>query len=177
MSQPAKQETTVDSHLQKADALLAALDSMDAENALRRLEEVGSQFARETRAQMRELQDKARLGVALELAMKQAQKQGRSTEGRRTLQTLLTAAAFDEDNDGEAPSASGKHRAAALGIHERAFYLAVRRAKELMSDLHPAEAIRTRGVYWFWPKARRNDAASEELVRLRVRYSGKQMGE
>ncbi|CAM9553694.1 unnamed protein product, partial [Pylaiella littoralis] len=59
---------------------------MGAENALRRLEEVGSQFARETRAQMRELQDK--------LAMKQAQKQGRTTEGRRTLETLLTAEAF-----------------------------------------------------------------------------------
>ncbi|CAB1097274.1 unnamed protein product [Ectocarpus sp. CCAP 1310/34] len=60
-------------------------------------------------------------------------------------------------------------RAAALGVREQAFNFATERAKKLLSDLQPTEAIK-RGVYWFWPRAKQSNAASEELLELMRHY-------
>lgn len=162
-------QTNINVHRQKAEAFLAALDSMGAEAALRYLEKIGSQFAKDTRVRLRELEVSASTATSLELALQQAQKQRRTTEGHRTFQTILTAAAFGEADDDGDSSTSGRRRAAALGVNEKAFNFAAARAKKLMADLSPAEAIKN-GVYWFWPRAKRSDAASDELVLLMRQY-------
>ncbi|CAB1099845.1 unnamed protein product [Ectocarpus sp. CCAP 1310/34] len=39
----------------------------------------------------------------------------------------------------------------------------------LLFDLHPTEAIK-RGVFWFWPRVKQSNAASEELLELMRHY-------
>ncbi|CAM9723184.1 unnamed protein product [Ectocarpus sp. 12 AP-2014] len=136
---------------QSPENFLASMDCMGYDNALRHLENIGSTFAKDTRKRLRELEAKASTVGSLERAIEKAQKQRRTNEGSRTLQTILTAAAFPVD-DVEASSISVRRRAATLGVREHAFKFAAERAKKLLSDLHPTEAIK-RGVYWFWPRA------------------------
>ncbi|CAB1110804.1 unnamed protein product [Ectocarpus sp. CCAP 1310/34] len=168
-SEPAEQETAPVNWRQHAtETFLASMDSMGYENALLHLEKIGSTFAKDTLVRLRELEAKASTAVSLERVIEQAQMQRRTIEGRHTLQTILTAAAFPVDVDG-APSISARRRAAVLGVQERAFTFAAERAKKLLSDLHPTEVIK-RGVYWFWPRAKRSDAASEELLELMRQY-------
>ncbi|CAB1110387.1 unnamed protein product [Ectocarpus sp. CCAP 1310/34] len=90
-------------------------------------------------------------------------------EGSRTFHTILTAAAFSVDDVDGAPSVSARRRAAALGVREQAFNFAAERAKKLLSDLQPTEATK-RCVYWFWPRAKQSNAASEELLELMRQY-------
>ena len=118
------------------------------------------------------------MGVSLQRAIAVAMKQNKTKEGNRTWQTLLTAAAFrrqaDEDaeeeggEDGAMPMSS-KRKAAAMGVREKAWCYAVQRMKQLRADLHPTEAI-TNGVYWFWPRATRSVATSEELMQLMTQF-------
>lgn len=42
------------------------------------------------------------------------------------------------------------------GSRKQSFNYAVDRAKRLTADLRPLEAMK-RGVYWFWPRAKRRD--------------------
>ncbi|CAM9708533.1 unnamed protein product [Ectocarpus sp. 4 AP-2014] len=159
-SQPAERETApVDWRQQSTETFLASMDSIGHENALRHLEKVGSTFAKDTIVCLRELEAKASTSASLERAIEQAEKQRRTIEGRHTLQTILTAAAFPVDDVNGAPSISAKRRAAAMGVQERAFNFAAERAKKLLSDLHPTEAIK-RGVFWFWPRAK---SSSEQM--------------
>ncbi|CAB1115158.1 unnamed protein product [Ectocarpus sp. CCAP 1310/34] len=123
------------------------MDSMGYDKALHHLEGTGSKFAKETRVRLRELEAKVSTAVSLERALEQAQRQRRIKEGSRTFQTILTAAAFPVDDVDGAPSVSARRRAAALGVREQAFNFAAERAKKLLSDLQPTEAIK-RGVYW-----------------------------
>ncbi|CAM9806351.1 unnamed protein product [Ectocarpus sp. 12 AP-2014] len=141
----------VDYRQQSPEKFLASMDSMGYGNALRHLENIGSTFAKDTRKRLRELKAKASTVGSLERAIEKAQKQRTTNEGSRTLQTILTAVAFPVD-DVEAPSISVRRRAAALGVREHAFKFAAERAKKLLSDLHPTEAMK-RGVYWFLPRA------------------------
>ncbi|CAM9775752.1 unnamed protein product, partial [Ectocarpus sp. 13 AM-2016] len=136
---------------QSPEKFLASMDSMGYDNALKHLENIGSTLAKDTRKPLRELEAKASTVGSLERAIKKAQKQRRTNEGSRTLQTILTAAAFPVD-DVEAPSILVRRRAAAFRVRERAFKFAADRAKKMLSDLHPTEAIK-RGVYWFLPRA------------------------
>ncbi|CAM9826993.1 unnamed protein product [Ectocarpus fasciculatus] len=145
---------------QSTETFLASMDSMGYDKALKHLEEIGSTFAKDTRKRLRELEDKVSTAVSLERAIEQARKQRRTKEGSRTLQTILTAAAFPVDGVDEVPSLSAAPRAKALGVCEHTFNSAVERAKNLLPNLHPTEAIK-RGVYWFWPRTKQSNAASE----------------
>lgn len=148
---------------------LASMDSMGYDNALRHLEGIGSTFAKEARVRMAELEAKASTAVSVERALEQAEKQRRTVDGSRTWQTILTAAAFPLADDEGGSSMSAKRKAAALGVRKQAFNSAVERGKKLVSDLNPTEAMK-KGVYWFWPRAKRSDAASEELLELMRQY-------
>ena len=150
------------------------MDSMGTDAALGFLEPKGLEVAADIRREVRDLKAKAAVGVALEGAIEVAKKQNKTSEGHRTWQTLLTAAAFRrpanddqeaEEEEEEPTLMSNKRKAAALGVREAAWSYAVKRVKQLQADLHPREAIE-KGVYWFWPRAKRSDAASEELMKL-----------
>ena len=128
--------------------------------------------------EVRDLKAKAEVGVALERAIETAKEHNKTNEGRCTWQTLLTAAAFRrpvnddqeaEEEEEEIASMSSKRKAGALGVREGAWSYAVKRVKQLQADLHPREAIE-KGVYWFWPRAQRSDATSENLMELMRQY-------
>ena len=79
--------------------------------------------------EVRDLKAKAEMGVALERAIETAKKHNKTNEGRRTWQTLLTAAAFRrpvnddqeaEEEEEEPASMSSKWKAGALGVREGA---------------------------------------------------------
>ena len=145
------------------------------------MESKGSKAAKDIRQEIRDLKAKATVGVSLQRAIKVAMKQKNKTnEGSHTWQTLLTAAAFrrpanddeeeeEEEEEEEAMSMSNNHKAAAMGVTKKAWCYAVKCVKQLRADLHPTEAIKN-GVYWFWPRVKRSDAASEELVQLMGQY-------
>ncbi|CAN0213602.1 unnamed protein product, partial [Ectocarpus sp. 13 AM-2016] len=92
--QPAEPTAPVDWRQQST--FLASMDSIGYDSALTHVE-IDSAFAKDTRKRLRELQDKVSTAVSLERAIDQAQKQRRTKEGSRTLQTILTAAAFPLD--------------------------------------------------------------------------------
>ena len=128
--------------------------------------------------EVRDLKAKAEVGVALERAIEMAKKHNKTNEGRRSWQTLLTAAAFRrpvnddqeaEEEEEEPASMSSKRKAGALGVREWAWSYAVKRVKQLQADLHPREAIK-KCVYWFWPRTQRSDATSEKLMELMRQY-------
>ena len=60
---------------------------------------------------------------------------------------------------------SSKRKTTALGVTEKAGANAMKRAKQQQVALQPTEAIKN-GVYWFWPRVKRSDAVSDELVLL-----------
>ncbi|CAB1097448.1 unnamed protein product [Ectocarpus sp. CCAP 1310/34] len=167
--QPAEPTAPVDWRQQSTETFLASMDSIGYDNALKHLEKIGSTFAKDTHKRLRGLEDKVSTAASLERAIGQTRKQRRTKEGSRTLQTILNAAAFPVDGVDEVPSLSAARRAKALGIRQHAFNSAVERAKNSLSDLDPTEAIK-RGVYWFWPRAKQSNAASEELLELMRQY-------
>ena len=160
---------TVDWRTQTAEDFRASMNSMESSEAL--VEFLGSkgfEAVEDVLRRNRELEAMARVGVSLKRAIQQAQKQHSTTEGRRTWQTLVTAAAFRDDEEGDS-KVSATRKAAAIGIQQQAFLFAVDRAKRLRTDLHPDEAIKG-DVYWFWPRAKNSNAASDELVLLMRQY-------
>lgn len=115
---------------------------------------------------------KACRGIGLEGAIRQAKNTNGTSEGRRTWQTLLTATAFpagDFDDENASRSISAKRKAAALGVREQSWKFAVERVHRLSADLHPTEVAK-KGLYWFLPRTKRSDAASEELNLLMRQY-------
>ena len=64
---------------------------------------------------------------------------------------------------------SGKRKAVVMGVSRKAWSYAVKRVRQLQVDLDPTEAIKN-DVYWFWPPAKRSDAASEDLMELMRSY-------
>ena len=161
-------QTKVDWRTQKAETLLSSMDSMGASNALELLEAQGSKAAKDIRHHIQELGAKASVAISLERAIEQAKKQNGTKEGNRAWQALLTAAAFGSGEEGGS-TMSTKRKAAAIGVREQSFNYAVDRAKRLKADLHPFEAIK-RGIYWFWPRAKRSDVASEKNLLVMRQY-------
>ena len=90
----------------------------------------------------------------------------RTVEGRRTFQTLLTAAAFDGDG-GERLTL--KRRSEFLGTHPDLLTAARGRMESLQPDMPSAEAIQ-KGVYWHRPRERRRDATPLEMLLLMRSY-------
>lgn len=174
-----RSKVQVDWRKETAQRFLAEMDVMGVVDGLKFMEDQGSELAKDIRREIRDSRTKSEVGVALERAIGVAQKQNKTNEGRRTWQTLLTAAAFprrandgaeeedeeEEDEEEEPQSISGKRKAAALGVSEKAWRYALKRMKALEADIYPAEAIEN-GVYWSSPRARRSDAVSDELVSL-----------
>lgn len=139
-----------------AETFIASMNSMGASNALEFMESKGMEAVKDILRRNRELEAQARIGVSVQRAIEQAQKQHSTTEGRRTWQTLLTAVAFGDEGE----STSAKRKAATIGVREHTFNFAVDRVKRLRADLHPSEAMK-RGAYWFWPRAKKSNAASD----------------
>ena len=73
---------------------------MGSSDALELLESKGFEAVKDVLRRNRELEVMASVGVSLQRAIEQAQKQHSIKEGRRTWHTLLTAAAFGEDEEG-----------------------------------------------------------------------------
>lgn len=80
---------------------LVPIDRIGANNALKCSESKGLQVAKDVRREMRDPRAKVAVGVSVQRAIKVATKQSTTTEGRRTWQTLLTAAAFRRSADGD----------------------------------------------------------------------------
>lgn len=131
------------------DQLLDCLASLEVPAAKR---------LRAQRAEDKELQAGWRNAIAA------ASVHGRTNEGRRTLQTILTAVAHDGDG-GSARPMTGKRKAELLGIQPATITAANQRARSLNHDLSPDAAI-DQGTYWFHPRARRSDATHPEMVGL-----------
>ena len=66
------------------------------------------------------------------------------------------------------PMAS-KRKAVAMQVSDRVWSYAVKRVKQVKADIQIMEAIK-QGAYWFWPRAKRSDAASDELMLLMRQY-------
>lgn len=154
------------------ETLFAHLDGMEVDEALEFLASMGVKAAEDLLREMQDLRAKAAVGTSLQRAIKAAEKHKNTSEGNRTWQTLLTAAAFplpanDHQEGGgkeyeETKPASVKRKAAAVGVTEQEWSDAVKRAKLLRGDLEPLEAIR-KGFYWFSPLAEGgSDAAKDE---------------
>ena len=89
-----------------------------------------------------------------------------TNEGRRTFQTILTAAAYDGNGPSRVPA---KRKAEILGVHPRYFSTARQHARLLRPDISPTAAM-DEGTYWFHPRSRRSDATPPELVELMKRF-------
>lgn len=133
------------------------MDGMGADEALQFLASKGLEAAKGIRRGVRDLSAKEAVGVALERAIEAAEKHSKTNEGSRTWQFFLTAVAFrrprkddqdEEEEEMEGPtSMSSKRKAADLGVTEKAWPYAVKRAKQLQTALQPTEAIKNT-VYW-----------------------------
>ncbi|CAB1110583.1 unnamed protein product [Ectocarpus sp. CCAP 1310/34] len=140
-----RQTALVDWRQQSTETFLASMDSIGYGNALKHLEEIGSTFAKDTRAiatwnqggKPHVANDPHRCGLSW---------------GRRRRGSIVVG------------STSGK---GAGGSRAR---LQLRGgACHEFADLHPTEAIK-RGVHWFCPRAKESNAASEELLVLMRQY-------
>ncbi|CAB1103201.1 unnamed protein product [Ectocarpus sp. CCAP 1310/34] len=162
-------ETGKPDEQEDAESFLAFLNSKESSSdALEFLASKGLDAAKEVRRRIRELDVLARVGASLKRAIEQAQKQRSTSDGHRTWQTLLTAAAFMVEDE-EGSQLSAQRTAAAINVRRQSFNFAVGRAKKLNPDVRPTEALKD-GVYWFSPRAKRSDAASDELVSLMRQY-------
>ena len=130
------------------------------------LTEHGVGAADQLRKKQNEESEGREMLAATRKALAAASTQGRTNEGRRTFQTILTAAAFD----GDGPSkVTAKRKAELLGVHPEHFVGANRRVARLRSDLAPEEAL-AEGPYWFQPRGKRSDATPPELLELMKRF-------
>ena len=130
------------------------------------LTEHGVGAADQLRKKQNEESEGREMLAATRKALAAASTQGRTNEGRRTFQTILTAAAFD----GDGPSkVTAKRKAELLGVHPEHFVGANRRVTRLRSDLAPEEAL-AEGAYWFQPRGKRSDATPPELLELIKRF-------
>lgn len=154
-------------------SFVAAMKNMTADSFLRLMESQGVEGATDLR---RERQEGRELMLAMKCALGDAKVHGRTVEGRRAFQTILTAAAYEtgggRDVGGYKPSTTpvtAKRMAEILDVHPDFFSVARKRAKRLRADIAPSEAI-DEGAYWYQPRIRRCDAASPELVQLMERF-------
>lgn len=116
-------------------------------DCLASLDVPGAEQLQTERAEAREMQ------AASKKALVDAAVRGRSNDGRRNFQTLLTAAAYD----GDGPSKiTAKRKAEILGVHPDHFTAARQRAKILKPELSMASAL-DEGAYWYHSRSRRND--------------------
>lgn len=131
--------------------------SMTQDELLDFLKERGVDAVDELRKQRKEARDAREMLSATKKALAAAATQGRTNEGRRTFQTLLTAVAFE----GDGPSTvSSKRKAELLGVHRDHLASANKRVARLRPDLSPTEAMRE-GAYWFEPRSKRSDAITQ----------------
>ena len=129
------------------------MDGMGTDATLGFLESKGLEVAADIRREVRDLKAKAKVGVALEGAIEVAKKQNKTSEGHRTWQTLLTAAAFRrpanddqeaEEEEEEPTLMSNKCKAAAMGVREAAWSYAVKRVEAAASRPLPKGSDRER---------------------------------
>ena len=112
------------------------------------------------------MRDAQEMISATKKALAAASIQGRTNEGRRTFQTILTAAAID----GDGPSrVTAKRRAEHLGVHSEHLVGAKKRVRRLRSDLTPSLAM-DEGAYWFQPRGKRSDTTPPEVLELMKRF-------
>ncbi|CAM9281710.1 unnamed protein product [Laminaria digitata] len=162
--------------LNASPSFVAAMKSMTAEGFLRLMESHGMKGAAKLR---QERQEGRELQAAMKSALADAKVHGRTVEGRRAFQTILTAAAYDAGGgkdasvrDGYRPSTNpvtAKRMAEILDVHPDFFSVARKRAKRLRADIPPSAAI-NEGAYWYQPRLRRCDAASPELMQMMERF-------
>ncbi|CAN0297780.1 unnamed protein product, partial [Hapterophycus canaliculatus] len=103
------------------------------------------------RKEQADARDARKMVAGTKKALAAASTQGRTNEGRRTSQTILTAAAFDGDDGDEPSTVTSKRKAELLGVHPEHFVSANKRVARLRSDLAPEEAL-GEGAYWFQPR-------------------------
>ena len=133
---------------------------MTKEQLLAHLNEQGVPAARELQ---QEREESRQMQAASRAALKDSARFARTTEGRKTWQTILTAHAYD--GDGGAPTLPDYRKAEILGVHPSQFSAARQRARTLQPSLPPAAAL-DQNAYWYQPRARRSDATPPELVQL-----------
>lgn len=100
-------------------------------------------------------------------ALKESARFARTTEGRKTWQTILTAHAYGVG--GGTSTVPDYRRAEILGVQPSRFSAARQRARTLQPILPPAAAL-DQNAYWHQPRARRSDATPPELVQLMKEY-------
>ena len=136
------------------------MKAMTKEQLLARLAEEGVPDARELQQEREELQHMQAVSRA---ALKDSARFARTTEGRKTWQTLLPAHAYD--GGGGASTVPDFRKAEILGVHPSQFSAARLRARSLQPTL-PAAAALDQNAYWYQPRSRRSDVTPPELVQL-----------
>lgn len=136
------------------------MQAMTKEGLLEYLNRKGVPAARELQQQQEESQQ---MQAASRAALKDAARFARTTEGRKSWQTLLTAHAYD--GGGGASTVPDFRKAEILGVHPSQFSAARQRARSLQPTLPPAAAL-DQNAYWYQPRARRSDATPPVLVQL-----------
>lgn len=140
-------------------AFVAAMRAMTTTELLRCLAELKVAAADKLREQLEEASE---LQSAWRRALKDAAIQGRTNEGRRTFQTLLTAVAYD----GDGPSkVTAKRKSEIFGVHPEHLVAARRRVTALRPELPPLQAIDEK-AYYFHPRTKRSDATPPEMLEL-----------
>lgn len=140
--------------LPEKEGFVSEMKGMTKEALLEQLASLGVPAAIELQkdgVQQRELQQ---FTEGFRNAVKAAGRHGRTNEGRRTFQTLLTAAAHGGDGD---MKLSLKRKSEIVGVHPDHLTSARRRVQSLEPDTLPTEAMEN-GAYWFNPRGKRSDA-------------------
>lgn len=139
-----------------APAFVGAMKAMTSEALLECLAGLNVPAAKELEV---ERQEGWALQAATRKALAGAAIQGRTNEGRRTFQTILTAVAHDEDGPSRV---SIKRKAEILGVHPDHVAAAHQRAQSLQTELSPSAAM-DQNAYWFHPRAKRSDVTPPEF--------------
>ena len=136
-------------------ALLAFLGKNGVQAAL--------ELQQEREDMLREREESRQLRPASRAALKDAAGLGRTIEGRKTFQTILTSHAYDMD--GGLSTVPDYRRVQIIGVHPAVFSAARQRAKSVQPALHPAAGLDLE-AYWHRPRARRSDATPPDLIKL-----------
>ena len=127
---------------------------MTKEQLLACLAEEGVPVARELQ---QEREGSQHMQAASRAALKDSARFARTTEGRKTWQTLLSAHACD--GGGGASTVPDFRKAEILGVHPSQFSAAWQRARSLQPTLSPAAAL-DQNAYWYQLPVVGNDSGA-----------------